>query len=34
MNKTTLATCLLVVAALSVSVGWRTKAVNAPHEMS
>ena len=30
MNKTTLATCLLIVIALLVSVGWATKAVNAP----
>ena len=30
MNKTTLATCLLIVTALLVSAGWATKAVNAP----
>ena|SRR5690242_13142962 len=32
MNKTTLATCLLIVIALLVSVGWATKAVNAPRQ--
>ena len=30
MNKTTLATCLLIVTGLLVSAGWATKAVNAP----
>jgi hypothetical protein len=30
MNKTTLATCLLIVVALLVSARWSTKAVNAP----